>query len=115
MILCFVNSNLQKFDSNFQKLLFLSIYGNYTFLLNATGGVGVSPTPPAASADYSKNSGISIAADSPVANSSAIWVEVDADLYYGQTGKGKLRGIVLQVYLFHGSLRTLVQFQLEKV
>ncbi len=42
-------------------------------------------------------------------------VEVDADLGDRFAGEGKALAIVLQVYLLHRRLRTLVQLQLEEV
>ena len=40
----------------------------------------------------------------PVAYGAALGVEVDAYLYYGQTREGKLRGVILEVYLIDGCL-----------
>ena len=47
---------------------------------------------------------ISVAADSPVADSPALGVKVDADLNNGQTREGELRGIVLEVNLLNCNL-----------
>ena len=42
-------------------------------------------------------------------------IEIDTYFYYGQPTEGKPRRIVLQVYLTHGYLCTLVKFELKEV
>ena len=56
----------------------------------------------------------SVVHDLPVAEGAASGIEVDAYLDYREAGEGELRGVVLQVYLLHGYLYTLVQLQLEE-
>ena len=51
----------------------------------------------------------------PVSNGAPLGIEIDADLDNGQAAEGELGGIVVEVYLPHGSLGRLVELQLKQI